>query len=107
MPSLFKLLFTLVALLALTQAKPVKHQDKKNKKGTPTHTSSSHPKSTSTSTSNYGYTKSKEDKIYGVNLGGWLLFEPWMATAEWTAMGGDGQKSEWCVLISGQTDDIL
>ncbi|CCM02655.1 uncharacterized protein FIBRA_04759 [Fibroporia radiculosa] len=28
------------------------------------------------------------DKIYGVNIGGWLVLEPWMLPAEWTAMGG-------------------
>ncbi|KAI0766145.1 glycoside hydrolase family 5 protein [Trametes elegans] len=29
------------------------------------------------------------DKIYGVNLGSWLVLEPWMLPAEWTAMGGE------------------
>lgn len=28
------------------------------------------------------------DKIYGVNLGSWLLLEPWMLPVEWVAMGG-------------------
>ncbi|KAH9851872.1 glycoside hydrolase family 5 protein [Lenzites betulinus] len=28
-------------------------------------------------------------KIYGVNLGGWLVLEPWMLPAEWAAMGGE------------------
>ncbi|KAH9479277.1 Glucan endo-1,6-beta-glucosidase B [Psilocybe cubensis] len=28
------------------------------------------------------------DKIYGVNLGSWLVLEPWMLPAEWIAMGG-------------------
>ncbi|KAG6909385.1 hypothetical protein DXG01_000828, partial [Tephrocybe rancida] len=28
-------------------------------------------------------------KIYGVNLGSWLLVEPWMLPAEWVAMGGE------------------
>ncbi|OCH93675.1 glycoside hydrolase family 5 protein [Obba rivulosa] len=28
------------------------------------------------------------DKIQGVNLGGWLVLEPWMLPAEWEAMGG-------------------
>lgn len=27
-------------------------------------------------------------KIYGVNLGSWLLIEPWMIPREWAAMGG-------------------
>ncbi|KAF8637489.1 hypothetical protein AX17_002793 [Amanita inopinata Kibby_2008] len=27
-------------------------------------------------------------KIYGVNLGSWLLIEPWMLPAEWMSMGG-------------------
>ncbi|KAL0959245.1 hypothetical protein HGRIS_014518 [Hohenbuehelia grisea] len=29
------------------------------------------------------------DKIYGVNLGSWLLIEPWMMPAEWISMGGE------------------
>ncbi|GJE93192.1 glycoside hydrolase family 5 protein [Phanerochaete sordida] len=29
------------------------------------------------------------DKIYGVNLGSWLVLEAWMLPAEWLAMGGD------------------
>ncbi|KAI0249706.1 glycoside hydrolase family 5 protein [Lactifluus subvellereus] len=29
------------------------------------------------------------DKIYGVNLGSWLLLEPWMLPKEWVAMGGE------------------
>jgi hypothetical protein len=29
------------------------------------------------------------DKIYGVNLGNWLVFEPWMAEQEWQSMGGE------------------
>ncbi|KAL4266664.1 glycosyl hydrolase 5 (cellulase A) family protein [Pleurotus pulmonarius] len=28
-------------------------------------------------------------KIYGVNLGSWLLLEPWMLPAGWLAMGGE------------------
>ncbi|KAL4065700.1 glycoside hydrolase family 5 protein [Scleroderma yunnanense] len=28
------------------------------------------------------------NKIYGVNLGGWLLLEPWMLPKEWQEMGG-------------------
>jgi len=28
------------------------------------------------------------EKIYGVNLGNWLVFEPWMAEQEWKNMGG-------------------
>ncbi|PFH50219.1 glycoside hydrolase family 5 protein [Amanita thiersii Skay4041] len=28
-------------------------------------------------------------KIHGVNLGSWLLIEPWMLPAEWSAMGGN------------------
>ncbi|KAH7909702.1 glycoside hydrolase family 5 protein [Hygrophoropsis aurantiaca] len=30
----------------------------------------------------------RPDKIYGVNLGSWLLLENWMLPEEWTAMGG-------------------
>ncbi|KAG8685732.1 hypothetical protein FRC11_010161, partial [Ceratobasidium sp. 423] len=29
------------------------------------------------------------DKVYGVNLGGWLLSEPWMNPDEWEEMGGE------------------
>ncbi|KAF7790215.1 hypothetical protein EIP86_001167 [Pleurotus ostreatoroseus] len=29
------------------------------------------------------------DKIYGVNLGSWLVLEPWMLPAEWESMGGE------------------
>ncbi|TFY67559.1 hypothetical protein EVG20_g3897 [Dentipellis fragilis] len=29
------------------------------------------------------------DKIYGVNLGSWLVLESWMLPAEWVAMGGE------------------
>ncbi|KAI0026642.1 glycoside hydrolase family 5 protein [Vararia minispora EC-137] len=29
-----------------------------------------------------------QGKIYGLNIGGWLLSEPWMNPAEWLAMGG-------------------
>ncbi|KAJ3551313.1 hypothetical protein NM688_g4777 [Phlebia brevispora] len=29
------------------------------------------------------------DKIYGVNLGSWLVLESWMLPAEWEAMGGE------------------
>lgn len=28
-------------------------------------------------------------KLYGVNLGGWLLSESWMNPNEWVAMGGE------------------
>lgn len=31
----------------------------------------------------------KPDYIYGVNLGNWILMEPWMSTDEWKAMGGE------------------
>ncbi|KAI0731003.1 glycoside hydrolase superfamily [Earliella scabrosa] len=29
------------------------------------------------------------EKVYGVNLGSWLLLEPWMLPQEWAAMGGE------------------
>ncbi|KAF8512338.1 glycoside hydrolase superfamily [Gautieria morchelliformis] len=29
------------------------------------------------------------DKVYGVNLGSWLVLEPWMLPNEWARMGGD------------------
>jgi hypothetical protein len=32
------------------------------------------------------------DKMYGVNIGNWLLSEPWMSPSKWLAMGG-----EFCV----------
>jgi hypothetical protein len=28
-------------------------------------------------------------KLYGVNLGGWLVSEAWMNPVEWLAMGGE------------------
>jgi len=44
----------------------------------------------------------KPDKIYGVNIGNWLVFEPWMAEQEWKNMGGQNCsdcstciRSEW------------
>ncbi|KAI0630906.1 glycoside hydrolase family 5 protein [Trametes polyzona] len=36
-----------------------------------------------------GATAAIPDKVYGVNLGSWLVLEPWMLPAEWTAMGGE------------------
>jgi len=43
-------------------------------------------------------------KIYGVNLGNWLVFEPWMAEQEWKDMGGEQCsdcstciRSEWAL----------
>ncbi|KAJ8092784.1 hypothetical protein PM082_023612 [Marasmius tenuissimus] len=29
------------------------------------------------------------EKLYGVNLGSWLLIEPWMLPGEWLSMGGE------------------
>ncbi|KAF5362976.1 hypothetical protein D9758_007129 [Tetrapyrgos nigripes] len=34
-------------------------------------------------------TATRPDKIYGVNLGSWLLIENWMLPAEWERMGGE------------------
>ncbi|KAH6915732.1 glycoside hydrolase family 5 protein [Coprinopsis sp. MPI-PUGE-AT-0042] len=34
------------------------------------------------------------DKIYGVNLGSWLLIEPWMLPEEWASMGGENSCSD-------------
>ncbi|KAG8738817.1 hypothetical protein FRC11_001122, partial [Ceratobasidium sp. 423] len=34
------------------------------------------------------------DKVYGVNLGGWLLSEPWMNPMEWLEMGGEKCDSD-------------
>jgi aryl-phospho-beta-D-glucosidase BglC (GH1 family) len=37
-------------------------------------------------------------KIRGVNLGGWLISEPWMMGNEWKSMGCSGKNSEFdCV----------
>ncbi|KAF8307358.1 glycoside hydrolase [Clavulina sp. PMI_390] len=33
------------------------------------------------------------DKVYGVNLGNWLVFESWMTPARWIAMGGEINSS--------------
>jgi aryl-phospho-beta-D-glucosidase BglC (GH1 family) len=42
-------------------------------------------------------------KIRGVNLGGWLISEPWMMEGEWSDMGCSGQCSEFdCVNHLGQ-----
>lgn len=42
-------------------------------------------------------------KIRGVNLGGWLVSEPWMMSTEWNTMGCSGQCSEFdCVSALGQ-----
>ena len=43
------------------------------------------------------------NKIRGVNLGGWLISEPWMMNQEWNDMGCTGQCSEFdCVGHLGQ-----
>jgi glucan endo-1,6-beta-glucosidase len=42
-------------------------------------------------------------KIRGVNLGSFLVFEPWIANGEWESMGCGGQQSEFdCVRNTGQ-----
>ncbi|KZT00591.1 glycoside hydrolase family 5 protein [Laetiporus sulphureus 93-53] len=38
--------------------------------------------------SKYAFAGYLPDKIYGVNIGGWLVLEPWMLPAEWEGMGG-------------------
>jgi glucan endo-1,6-beta-glucosidase len=52
----------------------------------------------------FTHTSVASHKIYGVNLGNWLLFEPWMAEQEWKSMGGERCdncstciRSEWYV----------
>ncbi|KAG7093045.1 hypothetical protein E1B28_009339 [Marasmius oreades] len=35
------------------------------------------------------YVSAIPDKIHGVNLGSWLVLEPWMLPAEWLSMGGE------------------
>ena len=43
-------------------------------------------------------------KIRGVNLGGWLISEPWMMGTEWSKMGCQNQCSEFdCVNALGQS----
>jgi aryl-phospho-beta-D-glucosidase BglC (GH1 family) len=43
-------------------------------------------------------------KIRGVNLGGWLLSEPWMMPTEWSSMGCGSACSEFdCVSALGQS----
>jgi aryl-phospho-beta-D-glucosidase BglC (GH1 family) len=43
-------------------------------------------------------------KIRGVNLGGWLISEPWMMNSEWSDMGCSGKCSEFdCVNALGQS----
>lgn len=34
--------------------------------------------------------------IYGVNLGGWLISEPWMNPLEWAQMGGESPSGQSC-----------
>lgn len=42
-------------------------------------------------------------KIRGVNLGSLFVFEPWIATTEWSNIGCGGQESEFdCVMNTGQ-----
>ncbi|TFK80755.1 glycoside hydrolase family 5 protein [Polyporus arcularius HHB13444] len=36
-------------------------------------------------------------KIYGVNLGSWLVLEPWMLPQEWSDMGGDSNCCSDCI----------
>ncbi|KAF2837873.1 glycoside hydrolase family 5 protein [Patellaria atrata CBS 101060] len=44
-------------------------------------------------------------KIRGVNLGAFLIIEPWMANAEWSSMGCGGTNSEFdCVMRLGQAE---
>ncbi|KAF8307333.1 glycoside hydrolase [Clavulina sp. PMI_390] len=51
------------------------------------------------------------DKVYGVNIGGWLVYEPWISPAKWEAMGGEYcsscdqcRMSEWSLATYlGQT----
>jgi aryl-phospho-beta-D-glucosidase BglC (GH1 family) len=59
------------------------------------------------------------DKIYGVNIGNWLVSEPWMSPTEWVNMGGqfcDGgdcsicRQSEWSLsnyLGQEKTNDVF
>jgi glucan endo-1,6-beta-glucosidase len=43
-------------------------------------------------------------KIRGVNLGSWLIMEPWMASSEWSSMGCGSAQSEFdCVSSLGQS----
>ncbi|KAH8827186.1 glycoside hydrolase [Flagelloscypha sp. PMI_526] len=38
------------------------------------------------------------DKTYGVNLGSWLLIEPWMLPQEWVDMGGEFLTNQPCTV---------
>lgn len=49
------------------------------------------------------YLPSASTKIRGVNLGSYLVFEPWMAETSWKEMGCEGLDSEFdCVSHLGQ-----
>ncbi|RPD58961.1 glycoside hydrolase [Lentinus tigrinus ALCF2SS1-7] len=42
------------------------------------------------------------DKMYGVNLGGWLLIEPWIIPQEWVDMGGDWNCTDCATCIGSE-----
>ncbi|KIM44393.1 glycoside hydrolase family 5 protein [Hebeloma cylindrosporum] len=42
------------------------------------------------------------DKIYGVNIGSWLVLEPWMLPAEWESMGGEICQSNCSKCIASE-----
>lgn len=45
-------------------------------------------------------------KIRGVNLGGWLISEPWMIGSSWSNMGCSGQCSEFDCMRNVYGDDV-
>lgn len=48
-------------------------------------------------------TRDLPSKIRGVSLGSLFVFEKWIDSQEWSAIGCDGQESEFdCVLNTGQ-----
>ncbi|KAI0714174.1 glycoside hydrolase family 5 protein [Cerioporus squamosus] len=42
------------------------------------------------------------EKMYGVNLGGWLLVEPWIIPQEWADMGGDWNCTDCSTCIGSE-----
>ncbi|EJD55088.1 glycoside hydrolase family 5 protein [Auricularia subglabra TFB-10046 SS5] len=55
-------------------------------------------------------------KIYGVNIGNWLVMEPWMMRDEWASMGGEecadcsqciGSESALAKTLGNETDSVF
>jgi glucan 1,3-beta-glucosidase len=43
-----------------------------------------------------------QDKIRGVNLGGWLVLEPWITPSIFEATPGNVVDGEWCSIEPGR-----